>query len=371
MKIPTATPTGVFAYRVKTMTKKFLSFALAACVSVGVGIALFGIDDDLGTDAAPPHEHPQSPTTSEPSLKRQQRTDLRTKLSAQHNPLPKAGTVIAPAPQPRRQSDLFVEVTHGEVTLHAENQSLKKVLEALAHESGVQINAQLIGDRPLSIELVRVPLDRTLQTILESEDSFFAFASRGQSNVAIKAVWVVPAGSGGKWPPQTSACTRDLFAIEQQLASAHASQRAEAIETLIDLQGPEAAQAVVRSLADQDDDVRYRALQKAYGASVVVPPEVLGALIQHDRSELVRMMAIEAIGNHPSMDAHDKMTFARYAINDGSPAVQTRASELVSHLEAVPLMREQEEQLDDEAHREQSEEDQSSPIPISPQPRVQ
>ncbi len=79
MKIPTATPTGVFAYRVKTMTKKFLSFALAACVSVGVGIALFGIDNDLGTDTAPSHTRPQSLATSEPALKREQRTDPQTK----------------------------------------------------------------------------------------------------------------------------------------------------------------------------------------------------------------------------------------------------------------------------------------------------
>jgi HEAT repeat protein len=250
---------------------------------------------------------------------------------------------------------LFVEVRHGQVTLRADNHSLKKVLEALAHESGVQINAQLIMDRPLSTELVRVPLDRALQAILEFEDSFFAFASRGQA-AALQAVWVVPAGTGGKWPPQTSACARELSALEQQLASAHASQRAEAIETLIDLQGPEAAQAVVQSLADQDDDVRYRALQKAYVAGVVLPPEVLAELVQHDSFALVRMMAVEAIGHHPAIDVHDKQAFARYAIDDESPAVQTRASELLSHLEAAPLMREQEEELYGEAHREQLEE---------------
>ena len=102
-------------------------------------------------------------------------------------------------------------------------------------------------------------------------------------------------------------------------------------------------------------------------------PEVLGTLIQHDRSELVRMMAIDAIGNHPSMDAHDKMTFARSAVNDSSPAVQTRASELVSHLESAPLMREQEDDLYDKAYQEQSEEfqDKDSAIPTLPQPQAQ
>jgi len=357
------------------MTKKFLISVLATGVAIGAGIAVFNIYTDRGTYTAPPRELHRSTVSPEPLWKQERHTRPKSQPSTHDNPLPKAGTeMVAPVPQPRRQSELFVEVTHGgEVTLSAVNQPLKKVLEALAHESGVQINAQLIGDRPLSIELVRVPLDRALQTILESEDSFFAFASRGQSNVVVKAVWVVPAGTGGQWPPQTSGCARDLFAIEQQLASAYASQRAEAIESLIDLQGPEAAQAVVRSLADQDDDVRYRALQKASGAGVVLPPEVLGKLVQHDRSELVRMMAVDAIGNHPSMDTHDKMTFARYAINDGSPAVQTRASEIVSHLETAPFMREQEEWLDDEAYREQTEEfqDEGASIPIPPRPRVQ
>ena len=259
-------------------------------------------------------------------------------------------------PQRYHQNDLSVEVTHGEVTLHAENQSLKKVLDMLAYESGVRINTQLIGDRLLSVEIIRTPLDRVLQTILTSEDSFFAFESYSQSHVALKAVWVVPSGTGGQWPPQTSGCMNDLSTIEQQLASAHSSQRAEAIETLIDLQGPEAVPAVVRSLEDQNDDVRYRALQKAYRAGVVLPSEVLGALVQHDPSELVRVMAVEAMGNHPSMDTHDKMILARAAINDGSPAVQTRASEIISHLEATPFMREQDEWLYDEAYQEQTEE---------------
>lgn len=347
------------------MTKKFLIFMLATCVSIGAGIAMFGIYNDTGTYSAPPPEQQQSTAPSGPSLKQEQRTTLRSKPGAQNNPLPKADAVtVAPVPQMRHQSGLSIEVTHGEVTLHAENQSLKKVLEALAHKSGVQINAQLIGDRLLSIEIVRAPLDRALQTLLAFEDSFFAFASHNQSNVAVKAVWVVPAGTGGKWPPQTPSCARELSEIEQQLASAHSSQRAEAIETLIDLQGPDAAQAVVRSLADDDDDVRYRALQKAYGAGVVLPPQVLATLVQHDRSELVRMMAIESIGNHPSLEAYDKMAFARSAINDGSPAVQTRASELVSHLESAPLMHEQEEWLYDEAHREQAEEFQDEDISI-------
>jgi hypothetical protein len=337
------------------MATKSARFVLALGVSVGIGITLFNIAGDPGTYVTPSGEQrPPTPLPRSP-LKQEQQAAPRSELSTRHSSSAGAETgKAAPAPQPPRRSDLFVEVRHGEVTLQAENQSLKKVLEALAHESGVQINSQLIGDRPLSITLVRVPLDRALQTILEFEDSFFAFASHGQAPVTVEAVWVVPAGTGGTWPPQTAGCLRDLASLELQLASAHSHQRAEAVETLIDLRGPEAAQTVVRSLADRDDNVRYRILQKAHGAGLVLPPEVLENLVRHDRSELVRMLAIDAIGNHPSMDARDKMTFARSAVNDSSPAVQTRASELFSHLESAALLREQDDWAYEEAHEGQT-----------------
>ena len=50
-------------------------------------------------------------------------------------------------------------------------------------------------------------------------------------------------------------CSRELSELEQQLAAEQASQRAEALETLIDLQGPDASQAVMQSLGDRDDDL--------------------------------------------------------------------------------------------------------------------
>jgi hypothetical protein len=354
------------------MTTIFARFTLALCASIGACILLFNSTNDPGTHTTPSSKQPPSTVLPQSPLK--QYTNAKSKPSMRHGSPDNPGAKkVAPAPQASRQNDFFVEITNGEVTLHAKNQSLKKVLEALARASGVQINSQLIGDRQLSIELVRVPLDRALQAILQFEDSFFAFTSHEQSQVTVKAVWVVPAGSGGTWPPQTAACLREAAALEQQLASTSPSQRADAIETLIDLQGPEAVQAVVRSLADHDDDVRYRALQKAYGVGVVLPPEVLGQLAQHDRSELVRMMAVDAIGHHPSLDAHDKLAVARSAINDNSPAVQTRASEIVSHLEAASFMQEQDAWLHDDAQRTQSKEFQgeNSALPTPPQQQVQ
>jgi HEAT repeat protein len=102
---------------------------------------------------------------------------------------------------------------------------------------------------------------------------------------------MTPAGTGGTWPLSISAHAGDLLALEQQLTSALPNQRAEAIETLVDLQGPDAAPAVVQSLGDHDENVRYRALQKAHGAGLALPPEVLTELVQHDSSALVRMLA--------------------------------------------------------------------------------
>ena len=252
----------------------------------------------------------------------------------------------------RPPGSLYVEVQHRLVTLRADNHSLKQVLAALAQESSVPINTHLITDRPLSLQLARVPLDRALQAILAFEDSFFAFENRGEATAALKAVWVVPTGTGGTWHPQTATGARKLSELAEQLTVAHASQRAEALETLIELQGPEATEAVVQALRDHDDTVRYRALLKAQGAGLALPPEVLTDLVQHDSSELVRMMALEAIGTHPSLTEQDKLAVAQDAIGDVSAAVQTRAGEIVSHLEAAPLIRELEQELYDEAHQD-------------------
>ena len=335
------------------MTKKFLISVIILGVSLGVGAMLVGIRNDMISHPAPPRERHRATATSDITPAGKQNTESRAKNNPQRSPTPKdVATRVEPSHQPRPHSSLDVEVKGGDVTLRVENQSLKKVLGVLAQESGIQINAQLIADRPVSIQLIRVPFDRALQTMLEFEDSFFAFANQGTANVALKAVWVLPAGTGEAWLPQTSTCSHELSELEQQLTSAQASQRAEALETLIDLQGPNASQVVVQALGDQDDDVRYRVLRKVHVTGLALPPEVLSDLVQHDSAELVRMMAVEVIGNHPAIDEQDKIAFARYAISDVSPAVQTRASEILSHLESAPLIREQDQMLYDEANRE-------------------
>jgi len=338
---------------VQVMTKKFFISTILFCVAIGLGVTLFNMWSDIISHSAPRGEQYHPTTTRDLTLASEQIVGPELQKSKQPVPTPKADAVMGePSHEPHPNGSLYVDTQRSEVTLRAENRSLKQVLENLAHKSGIQINTQLIADRPLSVQLVRVPLDRALQTILEFEDSFLAFENQGKANAALKAVWVLPAGTGGSWLPQTSKCSRELSELEQQLAAEHPSQRAEALEALIDLQGPDASQAVVQSLGDRDDDVRYRVLLKAHGAGLALPPEVLANLVQHDSSELVRMVAVEAIGNHPSIDEQDKIAFAQYAIDDVSPAVQTRASEILSHLESAPLVREQEQMLYDEAKQE-------------------
>jgi hypothetical protein len=339
------------------MTKKSLLPTIFACVAMGGTTILFDLWTDREPHPTPPRAQHHATAPRDRTAQREQRTGPGLKNRTQGMSTPKAHTVIGERSHPPRPPEGFhLEARRGVVTLRADNHSLKQVLAALAQESGIQINTHLIADRPLSIALAGVPLDHALQTILEFEDSFFAFETRGQANAALKAVWVVPAGTGGTWRPQTAACARDLLDLEQQLTAAHASQRAEALDTMIDLLGPDAAPAVVQSLGDHEDDVRYRALLKAQVAGLVLPPEVLTDRVQQDGSALVRMMALEAIGNHPSIAEHDKLAVAQSAIDDVSPAVQTRAGELLSHLEAAPRIREQEQALYDEAEQAIAEE---------------
>lgn len=318
---------------------------------------LFGLGDERRSPPAPRRVQYHSPAPDDRTEGNAQHTRPRFTRSTQSRATAKADAGIgASSHEPRPPGSLYVEVRRGAVTLRADNHPLKQVLAALAQESGIPINTHLIADRPLSLQLNHVPLAHALQVILAFEDSFFAFENRGEATAALKAVWAVPVGTGGTWQPQTAVCMRELSELAQQLTAEQASQRAEAIEALIELQGPDAAETVVQALRDHDEAVRYRALLKAQVAGLALPPEVLANLVQHDGSELVRMMALEAIGTHPAIEEQDKVAVAQDAINDVSPAVQTRAGEIFSHLEAIPLVREQEQELYDEVYQELSDE---------------
>lgn len=331
------------------MSNKLLIILIIFFIFILIGLDnyIFSIPDDMVPSTIHPAEQNPLPPIHDIVLDKKKTNEPKLENNEHHVSTPPENnpTVQWPSYGPSTDNNPYLDVQGGYVTLHVEKKSLKRVLEDLARESGVQINAQLVVDRPLSIHLVHVPLSHALQTILEFEDSFFAFENQGKANIALKTVWLLPAGSGGTWLPKTPACSQELSKIETQLHAEQSSQRAEALEALIDLQGPDVLQAVVQSLEDQDDDVRYRALLKAHIAGLTLPPEVLTKLIQYDNFDKVRMMALEAVGNHPSIDEQDKITSAQYAINDSSPAVQTRAGEILSQIELGPLIRKQEQDL--------------------------
>lgn len=309
---------------------------MIAVMTVGVATTLLRARDDAGPRAEPSGaRHEPTPIRRATS----QRDPLRKPLTntrGSHIAIPEPDTTIGyPSFRQTHEPDLYVEVGHGDVTVRAVNRSLKEVLEVIAQKSGMQIDAQMIADRPLTIDLDGRPVDQALRDMLVREDVLFAFQNRGSTDKALTAAWVLPGGTAGTRLPNVAACPREVADLEDRLTAEASSQRAEAIEALIDLQGPDALPAVVQSLADQDDEVRYRALEKAHVAGLALPPEVLASLVEKDTSELVRMMAIEAVGYHPSIDEQDKIALARVAINDSSPAVQTRSSEILSHLETL------------------------------------
>ncbi len=307
---------------------------MIAVMTIGAAITLSGVRDD-----ADPGTEPSGGRHEPTPIRRAASHPLRkpvTNTRASRVAVPEPDTPIGyPSFRQTHEPDLYIEVSHGDVSVRAVNRSLKEVLEAIAQKSGMQIDAQMIADRPLTIQLDGRPVDQALRDMLVREDVFFAFQNRGSSDSALTAAWVLPAGTAETRLPNVAACPREVADLEDRLTAEASNQRAEAIEALIDLQGSDALPAVVRSLADQDDEVRYRALEKAHVAGLSLPPDVLAHLVENDSSELVRMMAIEAVGHHPSIDAQEKMALARYAIHDTSPAVQTRSSEILSHLETL------------------------------------
>src|SRR5262249_31993691 len=167
------------------MAKKFLLPTILVGVTIGLGTTLFSLWSDEIDPPAPSQTQYHAMPPRDRTGQREQGAQSQVKSSKESRTPPQETTVIgAPSRPPRLPESLYVEARNGLVTLRAEHHSLKEVLAMLAQESGVQINTDLISDRPLSLALVGVPLERALSAILQFEDSFFAFESRSQPQAA-------------------------------------------------------------------------------------------------------------------------------------------------------------------------------------------
>jgi hypothetical protein len=256
--------------------------------------------------------------------------------------------------EPTEEQSL-VTVRASRMTLSVHGRPLGWVLNEISRQSGVAImNAGNASNQPVSLELQGVPLEQGLREILKDYDTVFSYGAEEkregegkEPQAPLRAVWIYPKGRGGRLtpvPPEPGASTSDQ---EKGLTSPKATERAQAVELMVEQEGDEALDKVLEALKDRDAEVRRRALQAILDSGLPLATALLEGLVQHDPSPTVRSMALEALasgsGDPPVPDSHLR-TVAGLALNDPSPDVREQAREIIEQLEppAQPLEPEEE-----------------------------
>lgn len=204
---------------------------------------------------------------------------------------------------------------------------LGPILADIARRSATTIFSEpTIDSRVVTIKLREVPLEQGLRSLLGNCD-VFAYSSAGQ----LRTVWAYEHGAGSGLvpiPPESWASTAEF---ERKLNAGSPSERILAIETIVARNGPKALETVSRALADDNAEVRLRALDVALSAGVSIPPETL-TMLTSDSSPAVRALALEAIVNgteRGSTREAETLQLIHRMLADPDLEVRKRAQEMI------------------------------------------
>jgi hypothetical protein len=226
----------------------------------------------------------------------------------------------------------------GMLTLHAQDQPLRSILQQISGMTGVSISvAEGLADKRLSVSLEQFRLDEALRQILNGYDTFFLYGvddvQLGAST--LKAVWVYPANQGKALrpgpPTATSVWTASTLEFQQMMSDPDPKVRARAVDTVIRRSGRESAEAVESILknADEKDIVRITALNRALNSGVPIPQEVLINLALYDDSVNIRYLALQALPVDPRL-----RWVAERALQDESSYVSKEADTILDELDS-------------------------------------
>lgn len=228
-----------------------------------------------------------------------------------------------------------IVVSGDRLSVHVKDRSLRAILNEISRKSGLSIvSAQTTQIPRVSSDFKDLALDDGLKRLLSDYDTFFFFgASSNSTPVTLKAVWVYRKGQGAIQASIQNKRIEREHTLAESLADQDPDRRAQAVESEIRRNGSSTLDLVVEALKDPDDQVRYRALSMALGKGVNLPADLLQELMQSDASENVRFMALSGIVANTDIDREDLRSFAESAVNDVDPVVQTKALEILDHLQ--------------------------------------
>jgi hypothetical protein len=251
------------------------------------------------------------------------------------------------APPPSPAATAVITIDAGRLTARLQDQALGTVLGEVAARSEVALVVATpdIEQDPVSADIKGLPLDRALRVLLKDYDTFFFYGSATTAPADLRGVWVYRKGTAALLqpvPPEAWASSREL---KDALAQADAGAREQIYESLLSRPDPESQAVIIQALrgaTEADAELRERLLSSAISHGVAFPPGLLSEMAISDRSEAIRLMALDALALDP-----DVTQVAQSALGDPSDAVRDRAAQILQPIpesapESVP------EQIQDE-----------------------
>ena len=225
-----------------------------------------------------------------------------------------------------------VTVRQGRVSLHVQNTALHTVLRDFAAQTGVTVTDRANTHTALlTLDLDNVPVEEAIKRILAAFDVFCFYRGTAKATSELHAVWIYPQGHEAQMPPGEE----DNSTIVEALYHADPAERARGYEALLARPDWLSPDLLLNGLQDADAQVRFRILSQALVANIRLPIDMIERLALTDPEAEVRQAALGAMLFHADVDRQQVERIALQASTDPDPAVQSKAMELMAHIEAM------------------------------------
>ena len=231
----------------------------------------------------------------------------------------------------------FLTIDGDRMSAWLERRPLSWVIQEVMARSQVTIKS---SDRnfdriPVSVKFKDLPLEEGLSRLLSGVDAFYFYRGRESARGVLRTIWVYPRGQGERLSPVSPESWASTREIEETFRAGTAAQRIRALDAIIERRGDQAEEHILKALRGTDESVRYRALQSAFNAEVVLPVDALGELLQFDALPQIRSMALSAIVSFWGHDRERSRWLVEQALRDRDEAVQAQAKAFLADMDAA------------------------------------
>ena len=238
-----------------------------------------------------------------------------------------------PQSPPSRAGAPVIAADGERLTARVRNLALGTVLAEVAAQTAIAIvAAPEIEQDPVSADLRGLPLDRALRELLKEYDTFFFYGGAANAAAELRGVWIYPKGAASMLQPVAPEAWASSDELKGLLARSNATIREQTYEALMSRPDAESQDVVMRALrgaSEFDPGLRQRLLSSAISKGVVFPPDLLPLMAAADDSEVIRLMALDALATVADM----KHVF-QAALSDPSGAVRDRAAQILAQIGA-------------------------------------